>query len=382
VRIQEISSHLNKQNISSTILTPFKEDISNVRELNLQLIPSPLASAGLMSATYKLLRKVANSTMTSGLFLSESSFKRMANVIERGLSKILRANDFDVLHAIQPIASIACAKLAEEYRMNLVSDLHNDWPEEVLMQGLCKRDDRIYKLLHRTQQQIFDFSDAITVVSEELKSYFAENYCTQNKLVTVVSPCGPVIPSAHETTRERNVVYAGMVNFREHVDLFASSIPFVNETANFYISDYGDSLHTIKDITSRLGRKVTYVWFKKRSEVLDSLLRARIGILTSHNDITRQLGPPLKLYDYMACGLPIVANDVGGWSRMIENEGIGLLSKDDPHDFARCIDNLLSNGSMWNEMHENSLRLINTKYNWHSVVNNVLIPLYDNVVRH
>ncbi|AIC16431.1 glycosyltransferase family 4 protein [Nitrososphaera viennensis] len=381
VRVQEIARHLDKLGVATTILTPFEEDLVNVSDVKVEFIPSSMSKIGLMSTAYKLIRKTAYSRLTSGLFLSEGSFTRMASIIEGGMQKILQKQEFDILHAVQPIAALACSALANKYDIPLVSDIHNDWPEEIAAQGLCKRDDNIYRFLHDVKQKIIDLSDAVTVVSEELKKYFVEKYRITSKPIVVVPPGGPIVSNVDNTIRERNVVYAGMVNYREHVDLFARSIPFVKEDATFYISDYGDSIKNVKNITKKIDQEVNYVWFKKRQEVLGFLLRSKLGILTSHDDITRQLGPPLKLYDYMACGLPVIANDIGGWSKMIEDEKIGLLSKDDPKHFARCIDDLLSNESLWKEMHENTLHLIGTKYKWENVAKNELIPLYKRLTR-
>lgn len=380
MRIQEISKHLGNAGFDVSILTPFKEDLSNVADANIIHIPSAFSNLGLTTYSYKLARKLAASTLTSSFFLSRRSIARMARDLEQGLSKLMKTTRFDVLHAVQPLASIASSRLANMYSTPLVTDLHNIWPEEILAHGLCKRNDRTFNFLHETEQLVIDSSSALTVVSENMKCYLEENYCSGTKSIVTVPPAGPIVSENQDQSREENVVYAGMVNFREYVDLFATSIPLVKNNCSFYISDYGDAIKTIKKATKGYQTKVNYVWFTKRNDVLNFLMRAKIGILTSHDDITRQLGPPLKLYDYMACGLPVVANDIGGWSSMIESDRLGLLADDSPTDFANCIDELLSNRPLWEEIHENCLNKIKSKYNWGTIIKNSLIPLYESLV--
>jgi glycosyltransferase involved in cell wall biosynthesis len=220
------------------------------------------------------------------------------------------------------------------------------------------------------------------VVSESMRSYIINNYSIMNKPIVVIPPSGAIIAKTSEITREPNVVYAGMVNSREHVDLFAKSIPFLKQPASFFISNYGDAIKDVKKITNNIQQVINYIWFTRRHEVLEFLIKSKIGILTSRNDITRQLGPPLKLFDYMACGLPIVANDIGGWSKMIDSERIGILTRDDPKEFARSIDSILSDDSAWFKMSNKAIELIRKKYNWQNNVQNILIPMYNKLLEH
>ena len=302
----------------------------------------------------------------------------MANGIMKGLNHILTNNRFDLLHAIQPISGLACAPLARRFGIPLITDLHNIWPEEMVAQGLIERDDETFIFLKNIEQTIIDSSDVITVVSHFMKEYVKKNYSVRTKQIVVVPSAGPIVNLNPKTLRRDQVVYAGMVNLREHVDLFAHSIQLTKQYASFFISNHGDAIDEVKRITRQIaGKDINYLWFKKRSEVLDFLKQSKIGILTSKNDITRQIGPPLKLYDYMACGLPVVANNIDGWSRIIDDENIGLTTRDDPAEFASAVDKILNDESLWLSMHENAVRAIQTKYNWEITVQNTLLPVYN-----
>lgn len=377
VRIHEISKHLSKLGLKATILTPFAEDINNITDVDVRLIPNTMSKLGLSSLGYNIARRMARSTVASSFFLSDLSINRMVENLRSGLRSIVREKQFDILHAVQPIAGLACAQIAREFNLPLATDLHNIWPEEAVSQSLVERDDRTFNRLRSIEQSILDSSDVITVVSDFMKSYMLQNYNVSNKSIIVVPPGGPIIDIPSENLRERNVVYAGMVNKREHVDLFAQSVPRIKEPASFFISNYGDAIAHVKKITAQPGYPhINYFWFVRRNGILEFLINSKIGILTSINDITRQIGPPLKLFDYMACGLPMVANDVGGWSEMIEKEQIGLITRDDPADFAQAVDKLLSDTSLWYRMHDNAINLVSTKYNWKIITQNVLIPMY------
>lgn len=375
VRIHQICKHLTDKNVQVTIFTPFSEDLGD-KQVDIRLLPNKMSRGGFSSLAYKIARKMASSSLTSKLFLSEASISRMVDSLKNGIRHIQDENKFDVIHAVQPIAGLAAAKVAREYDIPLVVDLHNIWPEEVVTHGFIKRDDEIFNRLRGIEQEIFNSADAITVVSDFMKSYMMENYSVSNK-ITVVPPAGQILDLPKEQS-EKNVVYAGMVNFREHVDLFAESIPLIKTPASFFISKHGDAIEEIRKVTSRPRYpEVNYFWFPERQDLLNFLMRSRVGVLTSINDITRQIGPPLKLFDYMSCGLPVVANRIGGWSEIIEKEQIGMLIDDNSDSFAECVDMLLNDDSMWHKMRQNTQNLVKEKYNWESVAQKILMPLYS-----
>lgn len=371
--------HVSAENdIQATILTPFQEDVGDNEGVRVELLPSKMSGMGISSFAYKIARKMASSRVASKFFLSESSISRMVDSLKGGIRLMQEENRFDILHSVQPIAALACASVAKEFNMPLAVDLHNIWPEEAVAQGFIERDDDTFRRLRAVEQKIIDSASVVTVVSEFMKSYIMDNYSVSGTPIVVVPPSGPILDFPRDRNVERNVVYAGMVNAREHVDLFARSIPLVKSPASFFISRHGDAIADVKRITNSFeGSIVNYFWFESRTEVWKFLSESKVGILTSVNDITRQIGPPLKLFDYMACGLPVVANRIGGWSDMVEDEGIGLLTRDDPNDFAASIDALLTDDTTWHKTRSNAERLIREKYNWDSVAGNILVPMYE-----
>jgi glycosyltransferase involved in cell wall biosynthesis len=372
-----ICMHLNRLGVKTTVLTPYEEDVRRITDIDMQLIPNAMAMMGLSSFGYNLIRKFSSHQPTSRVLLSNRFLMKMINNIRSGIYKVLKDKRFDILNAVQPIAALACGRIAKEFNIPLVTDLHNIWPEESVVDGLIERGDDKFDLLHNYEQTIIDSSDAITVVSDFMKSYIIRNYSVKQKSIIVVPPSGSVIDFSNENKRMSNVVYAGLVSRREHVDLYAHSIPFVKQDASFFISNHGEAVNKIKKITNiRSYPKVNYFWFRNRNDVVEFLKKSKIGILTSRNDITRQIGPPLKLFEYMSCGLPVVANDIGGWTEMIERDQIGLLADDNPKYFADSVDKILSDDSLWHKMNSNALRIIKTKNNWQEIAQRILIPLY------
>lgn len=73
---------------------------------------------------------------------------------------------------------------------------------------------------------------------------------------------------------------------------------------------------------------------------------------------------PSKLFDYLSVGLPVVANEVGGWTDIVKANRVGVVTRDDPEDFARGILELVNDHEEAIECGRRGLEIIRTRYNW------------------
>src|SRR5439155_13557054 len=72
-------------------------------------------------------------------------------------------------------------------------------------------------------------------------------------------------------------------------------------------------------------KRTDYAGWLNRRQVLDLLSRARIGVLpllAAANHIEMQ---PIKLFEYMIAGLPVVASNLPQIAKIIEDSRCGIL---------------------------------------------------------
>ncbi len=81
---------------------------------------------------------------------------------------------------------------------------------------------------------------------------------------------------------------------------------------------------------------------------------------------------PLKLYEYMACGKPVVASDISGVSDALEASkgGISVLPEN-PGALAEAILKLLENSELRNQLGSKGLSYVTENYSWYSVAKQV-----------
>jgi len=102
------------------------------------------------------------------------------------------------------------------------------------------------------------------------------------------------------------------------------------------------------------------------AELPNQLLSSHVGVAMFRPQRFSFFASPLKLFEYMAAGLPIVATDIGETSRIIKESKSGLSVSWTPTDFAKAVGKLLGDKNFWRKCHSNGLRYAR-KYDWYNL---------------
>jgi len=144
----------------------------------------------------------------------------------------------------------------------------------------------------------------------------------------------------------------------------------------FSPKSFGES---IRSLIIKLGIKeeVKLIPPVPYAQVKNYLSRASIGIVTYLPYPNNMSCLPNKLFEYMACGLPIVASDFPLYREVIEDAGCGkLVDPRNPMDIASAVEELLENPEEWETMSQNGCSSFRNKYNWHGEEEK-LVDLYE-----
>ena len=120
--------------------------------------------------------------------------------------------------------------------------------------------------------------------------------------------------------------------------------------------------------------------FLNRKGVLDILTRSKIGIVTllpSPNYIDAY---PVKMFEYMAAGLAVVASDFPLWREIVTSAECGInVDPGDPSAIHRAIETLLKDDEQCRKFGENGQRAVIEKYNWEQE-GNKLVQFYKTTI--
>jgi glycosyltransferase involved in cell wall biosynthesis len=104
-----------------------------------------------------------------------------------------------------------------------------------------------------------------------------------------------------------------------------------------------------------------------RAGVQGAMGRAMAGLVTLHPVVNYLDALPVKMFEYMAAGLPVIASRFPLWQDIVEGNGCGLcVDPEDPLAIAAAIDHLCRHPHIARRMGENGRRAVHTRYHWGS----------------
>jgi glycosyltransferase involved in cell wall biosynthesis len=217
-----------------------------------------------------------------------------------------------------------------------------------------------------------DRSDAITTPSHYLK-----NELGLDKAI--------VIPNAinadryqlveHKEKNQINIITVSSLYFKEKAQglisllLLISRLPYIqNHRILFTVVGRGPYLQTVKEYSKTLN---IHVAFKDNVINPKSLLEnSDIFIYYSFRD-----NFPNAILEAMACGLPVITNDIGAVNEMITHRRDGVVATDDSYFTSELI-SLIGNANLRNKIGANARRTVEEKFNWKLIVDRY-IKIYD-----
>lgn len=112
-------------------------------------------------------------------------------------------------------------------------------------------------------------------------------------------------------------------------------------------------------------QNVDYLGFLDRKEVARLLAEVRAGIVTLYPIINYLDALPVKMFEYMAAGLPVIASDIELWDQILSDAQAGITANPkDPVAIRKAMERLLSNEKEAMEMGLNGQRAVQSIYNW------------------
>jgi glycosyltransferase involved in cell wall biosynthesis len=112
-------------------------------------------------------------------------------------------------------------------------------------------------------------------------------------------------------------------------------------------------------------QRVNALGFLDRMGVRDVLGRSVAGLVTLHPVINYLDALPVKMFEYMAAGIPVVASDFPLWREIIAGNDCGLLVDPlDPATIAQAIDYLVTHPEEAQRMGANGRKAVIERYNW------------------
>lgn len=111
--------------------------------------------------------------------------------------------------------------------------------------------------------------------------------------------------------------------------------------------------------------RVNALGFLDRAGVRGVLGRSLAGLVTLHPIPNYLEALPVKMFEYMAAGIPVIASDFPLWRQIVDGNACGIcVNPLDPVAIAKAIDILARDPDLARRMGENGRKAVEGKYNW------------------
>ena len=253
--------------------------------------------------------------------------------------------------------------------------------------SIVKVDDAIYekasgiKSLQRKIEKMINgktlrSGTKILVSNNETKKIIIDEYNVMQEKISIV-PNG-VDLSMFDITKKKNpkkVVFAGAMYYHRGLDVLLETIPLVIEKipdAKFVLLGSGTEMDKLKEIVSKnkLDNSVEFKGWIEREKIPENIADASIGIGPLRlTDVTSR-ALPIKVLEYMAVSLPLIAQKGTLPNDVLENEKNGFFVENHI-ELAEKIILLLNEPKKVQNMGAHSLKLVQ-KFSWDQVVDSVI----------
>ena len=257
---------------------------------------------------------------------------------------------------------------------------------ELGIPSIVKVDDAIYekasgiKLLQRKIEKMINgktlrSGTKILVSNNETKKIIIDEYSVKPEKISII-PNG-VDLSLFDITNEKNpkkIVFAGAMYYHRGLDILLEAIPSVIKEipdAKFVLLGSGAEMNKLKKIVSdnNLENSVEFKGWIKREEIPENISDASIGIGPLRlTDVTSR-ALPIKVLEYMAVSLPIIAQKGTLPIDVLGNENGYFI--ENSNDLAEKIILLLNQPKKVESMGSQSSKMVQ-KFDWGNVVKSII----------
>ncbi len=295
-----------------------------------------------------------------------------------------------------PLAPIAL-KIGKKYNIPVIADIAEHYPAMIKELPHRYGKNLISRfLLYRLKW--FDFiekitivnSDFVFVVTKEQKERFVSSYGVKPDKIAVVSNTPDIkpeelTPKEKKTDETVKIIYTGKLEaeFRGIEIMLEAAAKLAEAPVEFIIAGYGDALKVLEQKAKDLNHNNVRFTGGFDSNMLYGLIKeADIGIVPHLKSDLTDYTLPNKLFDYMACALPVISSDLEPVKRIIQEEDCGrVYDSGDAESLKNIILDVIKDKNCLTEMGNNGLNAVKNKYSWTNE-SKVIIDVLERVKRH
>jgi glycosyltransferase involved in cell wall biosynthesis len=260
----------------------------------------------------------------------------------------------------------------------VIYDAHEDTPLQISYQHWIPRLVKgPYKLFYRILEKMAGWWFSKVIVAEPvIAKYFPAGKTLLIRNFPIAASFNPEINFNHA---QNDLVYVGLLSKARGVEemLEGHRLASENKPLSFVLGGKFAPASLESEMLSKY--KVQYKAWLPYDEMIGTLYSSRVGIIVPHPIERYKTNYPVKLFEYMAAGLPVIASGEGESAEFVREADAGMLVNPlNPQEIATAMIYLIQHPDKAAEMGKRGRKLIMEKYNWEKE-SEKLLQLYSSL---
>lgn len=278
------------------------------------------------------------------------------------------------------------------FKLSYVIEVNGLAPVEMKING---QPDWYISIIRWLEKICYRLSDRIVTPSPLIKDYLLRNYSLdKDHFLVVTNGANPEIsrPMDKEACRTKIgldpsgkfLVFVGSLKKWHGIERIVGIMPKLVETipdVHLLIVGDGEKKDQIKQMVSDLnfGHRVILTGRVPFEEVPCYINAADICLAPYFEERLNETGiSPLKIFEYLACGKPVITNPVGGLEKLFEKYQVGILIESNrPDEWVQPIAQLLNDPDRMKIYGDNGFNAVRDEFSWEAVCKKIEKNLAD-----
>ena len=260
-----------------------------------------------------------------------------------------------------------------------VAEFRDLWLEAAASLGFTSEKAILYKLSEILREKALLSADIFAYVSKQIRDRFIRKYRVRAK--EIFSPNG--IDSEKcpiNGMKERQIIHLGNIGYAYNLENFVKSLSYVsdNDLKLLFVGG-GDKKPDLLRLVNELGfeDRVKFVGVLSHEEAMDLTSKSLIGLCAKKDLDSLDYIIPIKVLEYMGCGIPFVATGRGEIERLAKESEAGLIVESEPSVIAKAINSLIEDPGLRTKMGLNGRKFVEKEYNMPETVSKLYQAMLD-----